>query len=543
MKQHLIILSIALTLTTIFVSNVNAEEKKETCPLHLQTDKKLYVSGESISFKCVLSPAKLQTSSILFVDICGEGYLLSSYILKAENGCWNGEVSIPDSVQTGVYLLRAYLGNKQGNPLITSQPISILSRFGKNEKNEIRKIDASYQSLNQLNTLEPSGELLRTYAQTDHCLPGGSLKFWIENDLRECDGGISFSVFKVEDGEQSETNVPANYSAYTSNDEVKIYENYTVRGMIRSVETQEPVRNEIVYFSIPDSIAQIKYDFTDAEGIFRFHLNDYTPNQEVIIQTRGKSTSYNIKLYPSQLIPPKQIPFFIPTEVEKSEFAQLAIQRATLHKAYIEVKQEELPRAKYRYPFYGIAQSRVIPDKYVDLTDFKEIAWEILPLVKYRQIKDSTSLKIWSQELNIVLFNPMMLVDGVPVSSPASLNVLNSKSIKWIDIQPQIRCYGNMLFEGLINVQTYKGDFSEVELPLNAIETELEKFYNPKKDKQIQPLFRDVLYWDPYIDPSKKVYQIDVPCSYEKGKYIAIAQSFDDKGKLNRSVFQFEVTN
>lgn len=541
MKHQPYSLYFVVAFTLIFVPKVNAQEPNPPCQLHLQSDKTIYVSGESIGFKCVLTPSDQQNNAILFVDICSEETLITSSLLNAENNQWNGDIYIPDSLQTGVYLLRAYIGNKQGNPLITSQLVSVLNRFGENEQNETRKGDQNNRPLNQLNYLAATDALLQTYAKTAHCPPGDTLQFWIENKTKASNGGISFAVFKLDKLAKKEEISPSSSWTYTQSDEIKIFEDYTIRGIIKNKSDNVSVSDKIVYCSIPDSIAQISYDFTDTQGTFSFNLNSYSANEAVIIQTDDKSVPYTIHLYPSQLLPPEKIPFYIPVEIENSELAQLAIQRATLHKAYYHEAQKEVFESKMKFPFYGIAQSRVNTDKYIALNDFKEIAWEILPLVKYRQTKDSTYLKVLDPELNVFFSNPLILVDGVPGSSPASLNSLNSKSINWIDIQPQIRCYGNMLFEGLINIQTKKGDFSDIEMPFNAIEYDLDTFSEPNRKKQTKPLFRDVLFWEPYIDPNQRVNQINVACSYETGTYIAVAQLYDSKGALHRSVFQFEV--
>ena len=517
MKNHYLISF--LFLASVISANVKAQSTERIKPIHLQTDKMLYVSGENIGFKCTSNLPGQHTGAILFVDICGEGYILSSHILKIENNQWNGEIEIPDSVQTGIYVLRAYVGDDQGHPAIESQLVSILNRFGNNANNEKKRQDASYQPVNQLTYPVSSGELLKVYAQKNFCSSGDVIQFHIENKLQKYTGGISFSVFKVDDLARGANDNSSVYSEYTYNENIKIYNSYTIRGKLYNKKQGKPATDEMVFLSIPDSIPQIKYDFTDENGTFRFQFNDYYQKDEVIIQTQDKSNQYNITLYPSQLMPPEKIPFYIPSNVENSELAKLAVQRATLHKAYSPKNLEKLVDPEYKYPFYGVAETRVYPAKYIDLEDFKEIAWEILPPVKYRSLKDSVYIKIWNYHLNLFLNNPMLLVDGVPISSPASLNVFNSQSIKWIDIQPRIKCYGNLMFEGLMNVQTYEGDFTGIEMPVNAIRTRLEAYYIPEHTRQEKPLFRDVLCWEPYIDTKEKASKIDVQCSYEKGKY------------------------
>lgn len=541
MKQQLIVAYFVLAFSLIFVSMANAQALVSNSQLHLQTDKNIYVSGESIAFKCVLSSVNNEKNASLFIDLCGENFLLTSYILKANNEQWNGKVVIPDSLQTGVYLLRAYIGNDNGLPLITSQLINVLNRFGDNSNNEEKQKTPTYYPLYPPSYIDGSDKLLRVSANNKQYERNETVQISIENNLPDCVGGISLSVFKTSEQIPVVKSNMANYKVYTPSDEIKIYDQFTIRGAIFNQSDNSPAINETVYFSIPDSIAQIKYDFTNNNGIFKFVINNLSTHKNIIIQTQTKNTPYKIQLYPSHLLPPSKIPFYIPNEIIKSAAAQLDIQRATLHLAYTPEKSPTVPNIQTRYPFYGIAKSRVIPNKYVDLNDFKEIAWEILPLVKYRNTKDSVSLKLIDLDLNQIYSDPLILVDGVPISSPEKLNLLNSKMIKWIDIQPQIRCYGSLFLKGILNIQTYNGDFSDIDLPNNAIRTEVEKIYDQEQKEAEKPFFRDVLKWCPYIDSATKKEKINVLCSHETGTYIAVAQAFDAEGNLYRSVFQFEV--
>lgn len=539
-KMKFIIISV---LATIGTNNVCAQMAMANYQIHFQTDKTLYVSGENIQLKCVLSPKQKQTKQIMFADICDETCLLAAAIFISKNEQWNGVISIPDSTETGIYLLRAYIGTKKGEPIIASQPISILNRFGKNEKNERKKNNKAYHALNQLNYNSNAGEWLKTYSQTSNCLPGDTMQFSIENQAKECTGGISFSVYKVNNWDKTGNKEQQDYPSYTPCNDIKIYEDYTVRGLLSHKQTNKTVNNEIVFLSFPDSIAQIQYDYTDSDGIFCFHFDNYFTKKTAIIQSQNKISPWQITLYPSQLQPPGEIPFYLPNEVENSEFAQLAIQRANIQKAYYCEYIDEETAAKKQFPFYGYAQNRIYPNQYIDLPNFKEIAWEILPQVKYRFYGDSVSLKLWNPQFSQFFNCPMLLIDGVPFLSLESLNRIKSKDIKWIDIQAQNRCYGNLPIDGLMNIQTINGDYTIFELPENAIRINLDPNCPTKSKILKQSPFRDVLYWEPYISPSHDRFIIQVPCSDETGKYVAIAQLYDHTGKLHRSVFQFEVKN
>ncbi len=527
-----IIIAIVITGFTAQANNV----------LHIQTNKKLYVSGENIGFKCTLTDLKSSENSILHVDLCGENYIITSRIFQRENSHWQGTINIPDSVQTGVYLLRTYFGNNLGEHFIEAKIIPVINQFGNNSVNESQKNHKDYTAIdnNFFEAFSNSHNGLSIEANKQLAETNDSVLFTIKNSISEAVGEISFSVFKTHSQKNTNITYKAN-NIYIPDDNIKIYNCLTISGCLTNSTTGLAAPNETMLLSIPDSIPQIAYAKTDSSGVFNFNLLKYYNTQDAIIQTVNKDEDYTITLFSPTLLPPQTIPFYIDTKTEKSDFATLSQKRTIMHKAYSDnTLENSTPPFIEKYPFYGYTPRVVYPAKYVDLNDFKEIAWEILPIVKYRSSADSVYIRIWDSDYKMFFNNPLLIVDGIPVFDPASINVLSSTDIKKIEIQPQNRCYGDLPVNGVISINTYKGDFSIVKMPLNAIRTQIETFYYQTKST-IKPMFRDILHWDPWLCSNTKTHKIVVHTSLEKGNYAAVAQTFDKQGNLHRSVFNFIV--
>lgn len=504
--------------------------------LVLQTDKQSYISGENIAFKCTMTEHELIDNNILYVDICGEGYTITSQILLRLNSHWDGQITLPDTLQTGVYLLRAYIGNTEGIPTLTSQAVSVFNRFGNNEINELRKKisinEAYYPALDE----SLNSSMLKVNAAKSRYKTNESISFDIENNVSNNIGGVSLDIFKIEDFKNSKTK--KEIQAFTPNNKIKVYNRLFLRGKLTEKSSGEPVNNETMLLSVPDSIAYINYAHTDSLGEFKFLLNDFYGLQDMIIQTIDKKKNYNIEIYPILLAAPTKIPFYVPVEVEESEFVKLAVTRATIHKAYGKPAISKPGMVVSKFPFYGKTEVKVYPSEYVDLDDFEEIAWEILPMVKYRREQGVTSVRLWAPENKTFYGNPWLLVDGIPVFNAENLNVLDSKKIDWIELQPQIRCYGDLLIEGVLAIGTYNRNFTDVALPKNAVRMQVNTYYDNNTNSTIErPLFSDILYWNPTL----KEKQVTVKTSSEKGTYAAVLQTVDSQGKPQRSIFNFTV--
>jgi len=529
---------LTLLFCTSFYVKAETEYAKQ---LALQTNKKVFVSGEEIGFKCTRVKQQQQRENILFVDVCGEGYIIASRILKQKNSHWDGKISLPDTLQTGIYLLRAYIGNEQGEPTIVSEPVTVFNCFGNNEINTIRQSKLGYQPLiqqhqtqitksNQLK-IEASGKTFSTQQK---------IEFQVENNLLQPIGGISLSVFKTDQVTNEDSTILPYYEPFSQSEVIKTYPHLILSGRLIEVTTQQPVADETILLSIPDSIANINYTVSNAKGEFKFVLDNIYGVQDIIIQTMNKQKELTLSLNPILLLPPKQIPFFIPREIEIGEFTQLAIQRSTMHRAYGNTKVAENKKNEVKIPFYGCSNNRIYPEIFVPLSNFSEIAYEILPTVRYRFDKDSCYVRLWNPVSKGFFYNPWILVDGVPLFNPAHLNVLHSEMIKWIEIQPQVRCYGDLFIEGMLSIKTISADFTDVEFPKNAIRRQIDTFYEYNLQPETeQPLFRDVLYWNPVLNSNEHIQYVKIHSSFEKGTYMAIAQAVDQLGQIQQSVFQF----
>ena len=539
MKIHLqhIVLTLLLSLGTLLI------KAADTVRLYLQTDKEMYVSGDNIAFKCTVIGKNLTSVPILFVDICGENSNIKSQILYPSNQHWEGYLQIPDTLETGVYLFRTYIGNENGQVTVQTKLLPVFNRFGNNENNENKKISNRYKNF-EFPAYKPVSSLDFQVATNKKSYGANApiqLSLTSKNKYHGI-SGISLLVSKninltANHGSQGNS---VDFDVYNPNEQVKIYNQLFIRGKAIDSQTQQPVTNTTLLLSSPDSIPQINYTYSDSLGEFKFLLERLFGVHDLIIQTMDKSRKIDIEVYPIMLPPPTIIPYYIDDDWQKSDEVKLATDRATLYKAYTKQQEEKHKNeSKDKIPFYGITERRVIPARFVELIDFNEIAWEILPFVKYKIDKDETSLYIWSPVYKEYYNNPFVLVDGIPVFNNADINVLNSEKISWIDIQPQIRCYGDLLLNSVLSIQTHNADFSDIQLPRNAVRF-TSNLFSEQYTPESQPFFKDVLLWQPYIDSSSNS-TIEIKASYEKGTYNVIAEYIDTTGKVIQSSTQIEI--
>jgi hypothetical protein len=484
--------------------------------------------------------------------LCGEGIIASSRILYKEGHCWQGDIEIPDSIQTGIYILRTYTTfSGSGNNIVANLPIVILNRFGKNEQNEQKKTKNGYKPYTLCSSEIKKNEKLKVYAGNNRFKPGSSIEFWIENEGVKPSCGYSFVVKKQIEAvahTNEQYNPETEQNKYLSKN-TAASDGLSISGKIIQKDNGQPFKNGLVLVSVPDSIPQIFYSNTDKNGKFDISIDKLYGKQDVIVQTLEKDIPLEIELDQFHLPAPESIPYYVPAWIEQSQDAQLSIERATLQKAYPPKEVSLLQIRENQCPFYGKPYSTIKTTDYYELNDFVEISRELLSLCRIRGNNQNHNIKLIEPNLNVFLETPWLLVDGVPIFNLEDIIPLGSTIVKKVDTQTKIRCYGDLYIEGALSLSTFSGDFSDVPLPKNAIRTQMEMLYQPSqypgntvKEVTHEPDFRDVLCWIPSVDATNEAQTVNVQCSYETGNYIAVVKMIDESGASIEASFPFTIS-
>jgi hypothetical protein len=109
---------------------------------------------------------------------------------------------------------------------------------------------------------------------------------------------------------------------------------------------------------------------------------------------------------------------------------------------------------------------------------------------------------------------PVMMIDGVIIRDPAIIATLDPEAVEKIDVVKEQYMIGDYLFNGIVNVITRTGDFSNITLPDYAIRIpyritdgfttfESPGQASPEMRNSHEPDFRNTLYWNHSLKPGK----------------------------------------
>lgn len=535
MKQATVITGILLTLFLLLEQQATGKQND----LLLQSNKVIYVSGELLELKCTPINPELMNNDVLFIDLCGEGYTLAKSIIGKKEASWEGKLLLNDSIQSGIYLLRAYTGTPEGRLYITSLPLTVINRFGKQEVNRQRA--QTGLPFNPFYPVKNQGTALSLQASGKNIRAGDTLSLTIKHQGELFTSPLSLSVFKTDIEKAKDENTTFSSTEFQLGKQ-RFYDRLFLSGSV-SDSLNQALAGELLWLSFPDSIPGIDYTYSDSSGYFRFDINHLMGPQTAIVQLADKSKKVNISYEDSHLPPPDKIPLYLSAEIMNSELIRLAPLRAQIHLAY----RSETTANKQNHnentcllPFYGQVQKVFDPSIYIQLNSFEEIARELLVNVRYKAGSQKTSIELWDSHQKKLFENPMILVDGIPVEAE-SINQLSSTSIETIDLQPQDRCYGELHINGLMAIHTRSGEFPLMLLPTNALNINLQAYAIEENETPDQAFFSDVLLWQPRLILHGESTTIKVASSLETGSYQALVQGIDNQGVLQRATCFFNI--
>ncbi len=305
------------------------------------------------------------------------------------------------------------------------------------------------------------------------------------------------------------------------------YRKDLVIGQAQSSINGEWLKNHPVELSSLNHFYQAK---TDDWGFFYFELNDYSSSGNYNIRIPGQSVGdYKIQIfddfYSNYHGGNIQFSPFCLDSLDRGLIERRSLQ-VQLENAFLEAKIDSLIR-NIKQPFYGEPLVTYYLDEYTRFAKMEDVLREYIPQIAVRKDKEKYSFRLVEVSESVFLPpNPLIIVDGLPVSDPNIIIGLDPLKIERIEIINRRYHYGIYTFNGIISLFSYKG-----ELKLLGLDQDLHTFnvqgLSPKKQYYHPnyssgnklgriPDFRNQLYWNPiftvnqYASPHIDFYTSDV---------------------------------
>jgi hypothetical protein len=312
---------------------------------------------------------------------------------------------------------------------------------------------------------------------------------------------------------------------------------------------------ENAYLSFPGTCPQFFTAQTDVSGNFEFLVKNPLGRREAVIQNARNPELYTVSLH---------TPFSMEYSSRKTSSLQLTgeVKNVVLMNAihsqaknyFSKELNTEVMASTDSSLFYGTPDKSYSLDDYQRFPTMEDVMREYVPEVTVMTRGKRSSLYVLNRKQEEFFGeDPLVLVDGIPITSTHRVVVMPASNVKTLDIISQRYRLGPASFGGIVSLKTSNGRLGGLEPEPGAYVFDFDgldvarEFYSPVHNTSTQqknrvPDFRNVLYWLPNLKTSSKnAEELSFFTSDEPGSFIIVAQGLTEDGIAGCGIFEFKV--
>jgi hypothetical protein len=542
--------------------------------IHLNNN--VFASGDILRYAAYLNNVSgsrpFNPVTVFYFDLINpQNKTIIHWRANASKGISTGNLQLPDSLSTGIYLIRVYthcmLMKYPG--VIPQKPIVVVNISDENPA--AMPLPLSMDDVLQNTAAIPEGPL-RITSRMIQINTGDSLSFGIEipasypiesacfsisvekSAFPEWNSFILDSVLENKNVGSTKITLPDLRDREPTNTPGCIIEAgfYLLSGRVYNPQSGMPYKNRVVFISYSDTIAQLKYSLTDENGNFCFYLDESYDNKNLVLQVDGLK---NIEKAQWDIHPKRVLSETLPGVSARVAITPIYTQQLEeIRKLSVAdrifnplTRKVNAGNNTFQRHFFSTPSYTVSPADFIHLDDFSDIANNILPRVIFRKSGEKFTTGMGdSDNLTINYGNVLFLLDGHPFQNLEILSGLSSYDIRSIDVVHTPFMYGNLTYNGLVSVRTSVGISLSADIfdsPIYIVDNPVHgEQYVASKDNNNTKCFSSSVLWVPSaILKKEEPLMLTTPMLHFKGDYVIRVAGFTDKGETIQQVIRFSV--
>jgi hypothetical protein len=555
--------ALAIVFVTVsFIEKIQAQPKIATNDANhliektvLFTDRETYVVDEDILFSVfnVTLPElrNADWSNILYVELIapdGEAFARRKFAFSQEGT--SGSLRIPTNVLTGNYYLRAYTRwMRDYSPYnYFYKMIKVINPF-RGELLEVRG-NSGKGSVVESPTIISADFQLKTskksYAKREQ------VSLDVSVDHAE-DYTAKFVVSVIPKG--IEKSLMPNLAGFPeqkySPDFIPETRGLSISGKVVNETDSVPMPFTLVGLTIFKENPENQNVLTNDKGQFFFDLSKLKGEYEIFISAKSNEKQMPLILVDNDFSTQKiELPYVtVDLSEESKKFYQSLTFNSQMQTLYSQQKiEDELKSFSSDSSFYGKPDFVLNINKYIAMPSVKDYIYELIPQLGVRHDGKRTKLKMLGVYSDLAIYDPLVLVDMVPIFDIDRVLELQPDKIERIEVVTAPYVRGDISFGGIVSLFSNKGDLAGINLPsvgrfitYNMLSRD---FIHDIPDLQNQhvPNLRNCLYWNPDLkiertEPTK----ISFNTGDNVGDYLIIVRGTDKTGKPKEASCEFTV--
>ncbi|MFY7669632.1 hypothetical protein ACOSP6_00955 [Tenacibaculum sp. MEBiC06402] len=552
MKRLLLIITLAVTSIGVAQSAAKNEigstlQKfpNERINIHINND--FLISGEKLFYKvyCLNSENQFTNySKIAYIELVNQD---NKSVLKQKitlsNGKGYGDFFIDAKVKTGSYKLIAYTNWMLNKNNFFEKNVIIINPFS--DKLMVEETNENAATTITSSSNESSGEYFKsvknTYAKRE------KIKLDLSNEVfSKINTDFSISVglknnYEIAPAEN--TNTTANGSNTLFIPELR---GSLIKGKINSKTGK--LLNVKLALTYGNKTSLPLTAITNEFGEFYFNIENLNTKEVYITVIEKNKSDYTIELVEFGKLN-HEFSKFAPIQLNK-EIVTLIKNRSLysqIENAYYTVKKDSVLKTTTKDLLLENIAIKYPLDDYTRFNTVKETFIEVIEGAGFYKKGDEYQINVTDTDASETLnyLPSLLIIDGRIIMNHTNFMNYNSRNIKTISLVKDKYYYGNAIYQGIVVVETFKGDYSEGSNDYTKFEVkpvQPEKIYFFQKHNQNDsriPDFRTQIYWNPSVNIKTK--ELSFYSSDVSGTYEIVVRGYDTNGKLLSMKQEFTV--
>ena len=535
-------------------------------PIFVHTDRQLYICGETVWLSLFIrntsKPSSSLPSSLAYLELLDrDSRPVLQIKLRLRNGRGQGHLTIPLSLASDAYLLRAYTPKLKA---IGPEAFFETVLYVVNPQKPPSDFHQDKDSLSVQPSFPAKDLGLALQKNTYHQREKVSLSLTIfPSDLSAGPLSLSVSVRKIQPELQSQsTNI---VTVFSDPDE-------KIQAVKQGIEASAPVISGTfipppgkslpasILLSFPGKRPELYATTVHQDGSFQLAVSPSIQSEQVVFWTPETSLAgAKINLIPafSESNSPSPLHPFLPESWRP--LIESYLLNAQVNRMY---QSEPVTSPQPKLAFYGEPKFSYHLDDYTRFPNLEEVFLEYIRYGIRRRVDDKKYIFLWDEYANTFTISnniqldsaALVLLDGIPLLNPDDIWSLDVLAIADIDLIPKRLYIGQHTFQGLVHLRSYQGDFAGLKLPHYVIQHpyiplqttrtfeapvyhSLTLLHSPRAD------FRSTLHWEPDFVLSQANDSLSFYTSDDEGLYLIEVMGSDISGKPFYATHQFTVSS
>ena len=525
--------------------------------IYVQTDKKLYLSGEQILIKIFTVDQNLiplDFSKVAYIELVSESNSNQQIMVELKNGIGSGIIVLPVDLPSGYYRLIAYTQFMRNEvPIVFFEKnIAVINTF-QSEYNIVEKETKGYsKDIEGLEIVKEKDK--RISLHTDETIytkrTCGEL---ILDGLPENIHTLSVSIV----GNNLISYYESNESLFLKNQTKEIkdftskflpeYEGHIVIGKIIDNQTEKISHQPSLESAIGFPGEEIRFfaGKNRDEGEINFFTTGISGTKEIATVVYNAGDKYRIDIqspYVSQYSK-KTMPKL---NISKEEHNDL-LARSVALQVYRYFYEDSPENQKISNSYFKMEPSfSYLLDEYTRFTTMREVFIEFIDGARFRKRGGKQELSVLTNKRGDFAYGtiPLVMLDGVPIKDHDDIFNYDPLKVEKIDIFMGTYSMGGYMFDGIVKLTTYSKKHEDMNLSKSSQILSYEgpqlqyNFQTPDYSKEINresqiPDTRHTLLWKPDIKTNGNT-NIIIPFNTSDltGEFQVIVEGITTKGQF-----------